>query len=78
VLAPCNNDIDRRGYLDDVHEAVAFIEGRDEDIDHTLVEKMNDLATDMRFEEAELIRRKLDKFIAGGRNTKTRFLRVEF
>src|SRR5438093_1268144 len=58
---PCNNDIDRRAYLEDVHEAVAFIEGRDEDIDHTLVEKMNNLAAEMRFEEAEVIRRKLDK-----------------
>src|SRR5712691_11183237 len=46
---PCNNDIDRRGYLEDVHQAIAFIEGRDEDIEHKLDEKMNNLAAETRF-----------------------------
>src|SRR3989454_40646 len=58
---PCNNDIDRRAYLEDVDQAIAFIEGRDEDIGRGLVAKMNDLAAQMRFEEAEMVRRKLDK-----------------
>jgi excinuclease ABC subunit C len=58
---PCNNDIDRGGYLDDVKEAMAFIEGRDEEIETALVDKMNDLAGQTKFEEAELIRRRLDK-----------------
>ncbi len=73
---PCNNDIDRRGYLEDVHEAVAFVEGRDEDIDRTLVEKMNNLATDMRFEEAEVIRRKLDKIHRARQEYKDTFFSV--
>ena len=30
---PCNNDIDRSGYLDDVHQAMLFIEGRDAEIE---------------------------------------------
>src|SRR5919204_1007234 len=53
---PCNNDIDRAGYLEDVNEAIAFIQGRDEDIETALVGKMNNLSTEMRFEEAEVIR----------------------
>src|SRR5437867_1151064 len=73
---PCNNDIDRRGYLEDVHEAVAFVEGRDADIDRTLVEKMNALATDMRFEEAEVIRRELDKIHRARQEYKDTFFSV--
>src|ERR1041384_5145581 len=34
---PCNSDIDRRGYLEDGHAAIAFTEGRDEDIEQNLV-----------------------------------------
>ncbi len=58
---PCNNDIDRRGYLEDVHQAIAFIEGRDEDVEHALAEKINELASETKFEDAERIHRKLDK-----------------
>src|SRR5437867_3661449 len=58
---PCNNDIDRPHYLEDVQDATAFIEGRDEETDGALLRKMNDLAAEMKFEEAEVIRRKLDK-----------------
>src|SRR5947209_4005878 len=58
---PCNNDIDRRAYLEDVQEAIAFIEGRDEDIERGLLQKMNDLASQTNFEEAEMIRRRLEK-----------------
>src|SRR6058998_1372429 len=73
---PCNNDIDRRGYLEDVHEAVAFIEGRDGDIGRGLVAKMNDLAAQMRFEEAEMVRRKLDKIHRARQEHKDTFLSV--
>src|SRR5262244_3025864 len=41
---PCNNDINRSGYLEDVDEAIAFIEGLDADIDQALIGAMNDLA----------------------------------
>ena len=44
---PCNNDVDRRGYLEDVRQAMLFIEGRDAEIEHT-VAKMNDLAAEMK------------------------------
>src|SRR5438034_6941828 len=73
---PCNNDIDRRGYLEDVHQAIAFIEGRDEDIGRGLVAKMNDLAAQMRFEEAEMVRRKLDKIHRARQEYKDTFLSV--
>lgn len=58
---PCNNDIDRSGYLEDVREAMLFIEGRDSEMENSLLAKMNDLATEMKFEDAELSRRRLDK-----------------
>ena len=58
---PCNNDVDRSGYLEDVRQAMLFIEGRDAEIEHPLVGKMNDLAAEMRFEDAEVIRRRLDR-----------------
>ncbi len=58
---PCNNDIDRRHYLEDTQDAIAFIEGRDEEIERRFVQRMNDLAAEMKFEEAEVVRRKQDK-----------------
>jgi excinuclease ABC subunit C len=58
---PCNNDVDRTGYLDDVGQAMLFIEGRDSDIENSLVAKMNELAAEMKFEDAELNRRRLEK-----------------
>ena len=73
---PCNNDIDRRTYLEDVDQAIAFIEGRDEDIGRGLVAKMNDLAAQMRFEEAETVRRKLDKIHRARQEYKDTFLSV--
>src|SRR5207247_9123552 len=73
---PCNNAIDRRAYLEDVDQAIAFIEGRDEDIGRVLVAKMNDLAAQMRFEEAEMFRRKLDKIHRARQEYKDTFLSV--
>ena len=58
---PCNNDVDRRGYLEDVSQAMLFIEGRDSEMEDSLVTKINDLAAEMKFEEAEIARRRLDK-----------------
>jgi len=58
---PCNNDIDRPGYLADVDAAIAFTEGRDEDITQPLMEKMQTLATEMKFEEAERAHRQLER-----------------
>src|SRR5438093_3064614 len=73
---PCNNDIDRAKYLEDVEYSIRFIEGRDEDIGRGLVAKMNDLAAQMRFEEAEMVRRKLDKIHRARQEYKDTFLSV--
>jgi excinuclease UvrABC nuclease subunit len=66
---PCNNDIDRRRYLEDVTEAMAFIEGRDAEIDKTLVEQMSGLSSEMKFEEAATVRRRLEKIQRARRET---------
>src|SRR5438093_12192810 len=58
---PCNNDIDRAGYLADVDAARAFIQGRDEEIGSSLMAGINDLAAEMQFEQAEALRRKLEQ-----------------
>ncbi len=58
---PCNSDIDRQGYLEDIDRAIAFIQGDDEKIASPLVERMKKLAEETRFEEAERIRRRLDR-----------------
>src|SRR5215471_2408570 len=73
---PCNNDIDRRGYLEDVQDAIAFIEGRDEDIERDLVRKMNDLAAETKFEDAEIVHRRLDKIRRGRQEYKDTFFSV--
>jgi excinuclease ABC subunit C len=58
---PCNNDISRSVYMEDVRQAIAFIEGNDQETERHLMQQINNLAADTRFEEAELLRRKLDK-----------------
>ena len=73
---PCNNDIDRPGYLEDVSEGIAFIQGRDNEIESALLLKMNDLAAETKFEEAELIRRKLDKIHKARQDYKDTFFSV--
>jgi excinuclease UvrABC nuclease subunit len=73
---PCNNDIDRRHYLQDVQDAIAFAEGRDEDIESACVQQMNDLAAEMKFEEAEVIHRKLEKVHRARQEYKDTFFSV--
>src|SRR2546425_2916328 len=73
---PCNNDIDRRDYLADISEAIAFIEGRDDDIERELLQKMNDLAAQTRFEEAELLRKRLDKIHRARQEYKDTFFSI--
>jgi len=58
---PCNNDIDRRGYISDVRAAIAFIQGHDSDIEQAWVAEMTKLAAETRFEEAEALRKRLDR-----------------
>ena len=73
---PCNNEIDRRGYLDDVQQAMWFIEGRSGEIEQFLVERMNDLAADTKFEEAGLVRRRLEKIQRARQEYKDTFFSV--
>jgi excinuclease ABC subunit C len=73
---PCNNDIDRSRYLDDVRDAIAFIEGRDQKIEEALLVKMQDLAGEMRFEDAEALNRKLDKIRRARQEYKDTFFSV--
>jgi excinuclease ABC subunit C len=58
---PCNNDIDRSAYLEDVRQAIAFIQGLDDDLEDPLITRMTALADEVRFEEAEGLRRRLEK-----------------
>jgi excinuclease UvrABC nuclease subunit len=58
---PCNNDIDRPQYLEDVKRAMAFVQGQDDTIRKPWIEEMTRLAADMKFEEAEAIRRKVER-----------------
>jgi excinuclease UvrABC nuclease subunit len=58
---PCNNDIERRLYLEDIRQARLFIEGREEELEQSLVREMKDLAAQTKFEEAEILRRRLEK-----------------
>jgi excinuclease ABC subunit C len=73
---PCNNDIDRRNYLDDVRDAIAFIEGRDEAVHNMLTEQMTTLAAETKFEDAELVRRRLDKIKRARQEYKDTFFSV--
>jgi excinuclease ABC subunit C len=73
---PCNNDIDRRHYLEDVQDAIAFAQGFEAEIERSCVEQMTTLAGEMKFEEAELIRRKLDKIRRARQECKDTFFSV--
>src|SRR6516162_10012122 len=73
---PCNNDIDRHDYLEDVQEAISFIEGRDADIEQALLQKMNALAAETKFEEAEIIHRRLEKIHRARQEYKDTFFSV--
>jgi len=73
---PCNNDIDRRNYLEDVQEAIAFIEGRDAEVESGLVDKMNALAAETQFEAAEVVKRRLEKLHRARHEYKDTFFSV--
>ena len=74
---PCNNDIDRQHYLEDVHDAIAFIEGRDEEMERAFVDRMNDLSAAMKFEEAEVLHRALEKVRRARKEYKDTFYSVQ-
>lgn len=70
---PCNNDIDRRGYLSDVGAAMAFIQGHDDAIEQPWIAEMTAMAAETKFEEAEAIRKKLDRMSRSRGETKDVF-----
>jgi excinuclease ABC subunit C len=73
---PCNNDIDRAAYLADVVQARAFIQGLDDTIESSLMTQIGNLAEEMHFEEAEAVRRKLEKAKRARQETKDAFQSV--
>jgi len=70
---PCNNDIDRKNYLNDVQDAIDFIQGRDRSIEEESVALMNTLALEMKFEAAELVRRRQEKIQRARQETRDTF-----
>jgi excinuclease ABC subunit C len=73
---PCNDDIDRAGYLADIDSAIAFIQGHDEELEKALVARINAFAADEKFEEAEIERRKLEKIQRARKESKDKFASV--
>jgi excinuclease ABC subunit C len=70
---PCNNDIDRRGYLSDVNDAICFVLGKDAELDNVFTQRMNTLAEATQFEAAELVRRRLERIHKARSETKDAF-----
>ena len=70
---PCNNDIDRPGYLADVDAAIAFIQGHEDQVEARLLSQINSLAEEEKFEEAELARRQLEKVQRARKEVKDKF-----
>src|ERR1051325_2240691 len=73
---PCNNDTNRSNYLEDVNEAIAFIQGRDSEVENALTQSMNKLAAQTKIEEAEQIRRRLEKLHRARQECKDTFFSV--
>ena len=73
---PCNNDIDRRSYLDDIDQSITFIRGGDEEIERSLLQQMSSLSIDMKFEEAEVLRRRLDRIQRARQDAKDTFFSI--
>ena len=73
---PCNDDIDRGGYLQDVNSAMAFIEGLDEAIEQPILQEITALAAEMKFEEAEAARKRMEKVKRSRQDEKDTFFPV--
>ena len=58
---PCNSDIGRTSYLEDIDDAIRFVQGQEPDIVGRTLAQIEKLAQETRFEEAERLRRKLDR-----------------
>ena len=73
---PCNNDTDRIRYLNDVEQTMLFIQGRDLELEESLIRKMNHLSADTKFEEAQIIRQRLDKIRHAREEFKDKFFSI--
>src|SRR5262249_9196445 len=73
---PCNNDIGRTDYLQDVAGALAFIQGRDQEMEGPLLAEITELASKTQFEEAETLRRKLEKLRRGRQEVQDTFTSI--
>src|SRR5262245_40360809 len=73
---PCNNDIDRAGYLADMDAAIAFVQGRDDALEAPLLARIGALAEAEKFEEAEVVRRHLEKIQRARKETKDKFASI--
>jgi len=70
---PCNNDIDRSRYLSDVGAAMAFVQGQDAVIEQPWIAEMTRLAAETKFEQAEAIRKRLERLRRARHETKDVF-----
>jgi excinuclease ABC subunit C len=70
---PCNNDIDRSGYLSDAVAAMAFVQGQEAAVEQLWTTEMTSLAAETKFEEAEAIRKRLDRLRRARQETKDVF-----
>jgi excinuclease UvrABC nuclease subunit len=57
---PCNGDIDRAGYMDDIARAAAFIEGREGAVLAAIEEQIRALSDDLRFEQAASLQKRVE------------------
>ena len=58
---PCNTDIGREAYLEDIDDAIRFVQGREQEIVSRTLASIQKLADETRFEEAETLRRRVDR-----------------
>jgi len=73
---PCNNDINRDGYLEDVRSAIGFIRGFDDDLQSLLLKQIESKAADEQFEEAATLQRKLERIQRARKEVKETYVSV--
>ena len=58
---PCNSEIGRADYLEDIDDAIQFVQGNEQETVSRTLDEIEKLAEETRFEEAERLRRKLER-----------------
>ena len=71
---PCNGEIGRDAYMADLDDAVAFVQGRDEAVRRPMIEAMERLAAETRFEEAARVRKRLERVERARRDCRDAYL----